>query len=413
MPVPPPHRPASIRAINASGGALAKLGWKLPSLDPERLERAAIRQAGFGDFGGTGYRAGLSRLVDSLENEAALTTLGRVSLRASIAGYLLNRLNLERHRQENPALTRAGIERPLFIVGLPRTGTTILFNLLAQDPRNRAPMTWEVNWPHPPPTEADFQSDPRIRDAEKLFGNYERIVPWLPAIHEFGARLPQECVPIFAHEFLSIQWHSTTNVPSYQAWFESQDLTPAYDFHKRFLQHLQSRYMKERWVLKSPAHLPAIDALLQTYPDACIIHTHRDPAAVMPSLASLYYATRSANSDALDPQRIGAQVMDVWSLAVQRAVDARRRHEDKPGQFFDAAFEQTQRDPISVVRRAYAHFGIEWSAEVEEPMRRFLADNPRGSRGVHRYLREDFGLSLDEIRSRFADYCKTFDIPLS
>jgi hypothetical protein len=413
MPVHPPHRPVFIRAINGAGAAFGRLGWKLPSLDPERLERAAIRQAGFDDFGGTGYRRGLLRLVDSLEKEAELTTLGRIGLHASIAGYLLNRLNIERHRQQHPELAQGAIERPLFVVGLPRTGTTILFNLLAQDPRNRAPLSWEVHWPQPPPTEASFRSDPRIRAAEKLFGNYERLVPWLPAIHEFGARLPQECVPIFAHEFLSIQWHSTTNVPSYQAWFESQDVTPAYDFHKRFLQHLQSRYMKERWVLKSPAHLPAIDALLQTYPDACIIHTHRDPAAVMPSLASLYHATRSANSDALDPRRIGAQVLDVWSLAVQRAVDARRRHADKPRQFFDAAFEQIQRDPIETVRRAYAHFGIEWTAQVEEPMRRFLAANPRGSRGVHRYLREDFGLSLDEIRSRFGDYCRAYDIPLS
>ena len=239
------------------------------------------------------------------------------------------------------------------------------------------------------------------------------MLPTLPAIHEFGAELPQECVPIRAHEFLSVQFQSTFNVPTYQAWLERQDLLPAYLFHKRFLQHLQSRYMKDRWVLKSPAHLGAIDEILQVYPDALLIHTHRDPAQVVPSLASLLYTFRSMNSDALDPMRIGRQVMDMWTLSLQRATEARRRHRDKPGQFFDAYFQDTLADPVDLLRRAYAHFEIPHSEEAGQTMARFLEANPRGSRGVHKYTREDFGLSLDEIRERFADYCTEFDVPLA
>lgn len=410
MPVPPLHRPLPLRAINGVGATLGRLGLKLPSLDPDKLEQAAIREAGFDDFGGTGFREGLHQTVAALEHEAALNTLGRIALHTNIKGCLVNRLQIERYRQQHPEIAERGIERPVFIVGLPRTGTTILFNLLAQDPANRVPMTWEVHWPSPPPTEANYYSDPRIAEAEKLFVNFERMIPWLPAIHEFGALLPQECVPILAHEFLSIQWHTLAEVPSYQAWFESQDMAPAYDFHKRFLQHLQSRYMKERWVLKSPVHLFGIDALLETYPNACIIHTHRDPAQVMPSLASLYYATRSPYSDALDSHRVGTDVMDVWGRALQRAVESRRRHEDRPKQFFDIPFEQTLADPVDTLRRAYEHFDMEWTEAGESRMRRFLADNPRGRRGQHRYSREDFGQSLEEIRDRFAGYCEAFDI---
>ena len=274
-------------------------------------------------------------------------------------------------------------------------------------------MSWEVEWPVPPPEPATYENDPRIRDAEKLLGNLDRVVPTLPAIHEFGARLPQECVPINAHEFLTVQFHITYHVPSYQSWFESQDQLPSYQFHKKFLQHLQCKYMKDRWVLKSPAHLSAIDEVLETYPDARIIHTHRDPANVMPSLASLHYALRGMTSDTIDPARIGRNVLDTWSLSLQRAVEARRRHRDKPDQFFDAYFEDTIIDPVDQLRRAYAHFGLEFTETTRARMGKFLEANPRGSRGVHRYTREDFGLHLGEIRERFAGYCEEFDVPLS
>ena len=388
-----------------------RLKW--PSLDEKNLIRTAIRRAGSDDFGGESFREGMSVLLDSLEREAALTTLGRLSCRETLLGYLENRLRLQQYRLAHPELEREVIERPVFIVGLPRTGTTILFNLISQDPRNRPPMSWEVHWPVPPPEPATYDSDPRIQDAVKLFGNLDRLLPTLPAMHEFGALLPQECVPIRAHEFLSVQFQSTFNVPSYQAWLEQQDVLPAYAFHKRFLQHLQSRHMKDRWVLKSPAHLAAIDEILETYPDALIIHTHRDPANVVPSLASLLYTFRSMNSDSLDPKRIGQQVMDMWTLALERATAARRRHRDKPAQFFDAYFEDTLADPVDVLRRAYEHFGLDFTDETRDQMATFLAENPRGSRGVHSYMREDFDLDLDEIRERFSEYCIEFDVPLS
>lgn len=399
--------------LNVAGSGLRRLGWRWPSLAEDDLLEAAVRRAGSADFGGEEFRPGLGVLLDSLEREAELTTLGRLSCRETLLRYLENRLRLADYRARHPEVASEVIERPIFIVGLPRTGTTILFNLLSQDPANRPPLSWEVEWPVPPPEPATYDRDPRIRDAEKLLSNLDRLIPTLPAIHEFGARLPQECVPINAHQLLSIQFHTTFHVPSYQAWLDRQSLLPSYQFHKRFLQHLQSGYMKERWVLKSPAHLPAIDEILRTYPDALIIHTHRDPARVMPSLASLCYAFRSMNSDALDPVRIGRNVIDVWSAYLQRAVDARRRHRDASGQFFDAYFEDTLADPIGLLRKAYAHFGLELRDEAKSQMQAFLAANPRGSRGAHRYELADFDLDLGEIRQRFADYCREFDVPFA
>ena len=413
MSLPPPYRPFGIRAINRVGGGLSRLGWTLPSLKQRDLLDAAVRAAGSDDFGGSGFLEGMAVLLDSVEREANLNTLGRISCRKTLLRYLENRLRLTEYRNQHPELASEEIERPVFIIGLPRTGTTILFNLLSQDPGHRPPLSWEVEWPVPPPEPATYENDPRIRDAEKLLGNLDRVVPTLPAIHEFGARLPQECVPINAHEFLTVQFHITYHVPSYQSWFESQDQLPSYRFHKKFLQHLQCKYMKDRWVLKSPAHLSAIDEVLETYPDARIIHTHRDPANVMPSLASLHYALRGMTSDTIDPARIGRNVLDTWSLSLQRAVEARRRHRDKPDQFFDAYFEDTIIDPVDQLRRAYAHFGLEFTETTRARMGKFLEANPRGSRGVHRYTREDFGLHLGEIRERFAGYCEEFDVPLS
>jgi hypothetical protein len=413
MSLPPPHRPFGIRLLNAAGGGIGRLGWRWPSLREGDLLEAAVRRAGSNDFGTEEFREGLGVLLDSLEREAELTALGRLSCRETLLRYLENRLRLADYRARHPEIVSEVITRPIFIVGLPRTGTTILFNLLSQDPANRPPLSWEVEWPVPPPAPATYDRDRRIRDAEKLFGNLDRLIPTLPAIHEFGARLPQECVPINAHELLSIQFHTTFHVPSYQAWLDRQSLLPSYQFHKRFLQHLQSGYMRDRWVLKSPAHLPAIDEILRTYPDALIIHTHRDPARVMPSLASLCYAFRSMNSDSADPVRIGRNVMEVWSAYLQRAVDARRRHRDASEQFFDAYFGDTLADPIALLDKAYAHFGLELQDEAKTRMQAFLAANPRGSRGTHRYELADFDLDLGEIRERFADYCGEFDVPLA
>jgi len=200
------------------------------------------------------------------------------------------------------------------------------------------------------------------------------------------------------------------DIPSYQAWLDAQSFLPAFEAHRRILQHLQHRLPTERWVLKTPGHLSVLDDLLTAYPDACIVHTHRAPMEVMASLASLYYTTRGMSSDAVDPLTTGPQIVELWSKHLERAIQAREQLSDKKGQFFDVQFRDTVEDPIAVVRRIYAHFDIPFTEEALQRMRAYIDDNPRGQRGAHRYTQEDFGLDNERDAQRFETYCEAFGV---
>ncbi|MFZ1863641.1 MAG: sulfotransferase [Polyangiales bacterium] len=410
MAAPPPHRPRLVRWLNRLGPVVAS---RWPSLDPDDIIRTAARRAKSDELGDHGFMERLPVLAEAVEREANLNWIGRLAVRESLVTGLESRFSVYRRRALEPELADVPIEKPLFIVGFPRTGTTILFNLLAQDPANRAPLGWEVQFPDPPPEPEAYSSDPRIERARKYFGQMDTMAPTLASIHEVGAELAQECMPIMAHTLLSPQPSIAYNIPGYQDWVDLQDAAPAYIYHRHFLEHLQSRYMKERWVLKSPVHLATLDALLREYPDARLIFTHRDPVKTIPSLASLVYTVRGIVSDSVDPRRIGPEQFEWWAKALDHAMQVRARHPDKADHFMDIHFEEVIADPIAALRRAYDHFQMPWSQEAEDRMRAFLAANPRDKHGAHRYALEDFGLELGAIRERFADYCKRFDVPLA
>ena len=389
------------------------LAPRWPSLDPDSIVRAAARKAKSDQFGDKGFLEALPILVDAVEREADLSWIGRVACRQSLTMALESRFALYRHRVNHPEIVDVPIEKPLFIVGFPRTGTTILFNLLAQDPANRAPLGWEIQFPNPPPETATYATDPRIERARKYFGQMDTMAPSLASMHEVGADLPQECMPILAHSMLSPQANVAFNIPSYQDWVDEQDAGPAYAYHRHFLQHLQSRHMKDRWVLKSPVHLATLDALLDEYPDARLIFTHRDPAKTIPSLASLVYTVRGIVTDSVDPKKVGPEQLDWWAKSLDHAMEVREKHADKADQFMDIQFEEVIADPVAALARAYEHFDIPWSDEVGARMRGFLVDNPRGKHGSHRYELGDFAIELGQIRERFANYCRAYDIPLA
>ena len=398
-----------MRVLNRVGPALAP---RWPSLDPDRIVRAAARAAKSDQFGDESFRDALPLLLDAIDREAELTWLGRLMCRQSLLGFLQNRFSVYRHRAAHSELAGVPIERPVFIVGYPRTGTTILFNLLAQDPANRAPLAWEVQFPDPPPESDTFATDARIDKARTYFGHMDTMAPSLASIHEIGADLPQECMPFLAQSMLGPQFSVNFNVPSYQAWVDEQSHAPAYTYHRHFLEHLQSKHMKDRWVLKSPVHLRTLDALLTEYPDARIIFTHRDPAKIVPSLASLIYVVRGLASDSVDPIALGPQQTEWWADSLDEAIAARAKHSDKADQFMDVQFEEVVADPVAVLGRAYERFDIPWSADVEGRMRSFSDRHPRGKHGSHRYSIEDFGMTLGQIRERFDDYCRTYGVNL-
>jgi hypothetical protein len=405
-----PQRPLGLRAFDWVGRALRAAGLPFARLEESALLARAARRTRLDDFGEDGFREPLRRLLASLDSEAALTPFGRVIARRDLGRLLENRLRMHDTFKRHPEMGEAEIRRPLFVVGLPRTGTSILHELLAQDPASRVPMTWEVMDPWPPPERASFESDPRIEQTDRHFRGIDRVLPGFQAMHPMGARLPQECVAITAHEFASLIFHTQYRVPGYQRWLDQADLRPVYASHRRWLQYLQWRCPAERWVLKSPGHLWALDALLAIYPDARIVQTHRDPLQVVASLVSLITKLRGLGSDAADPVEIGADWATRLAEGLALASRARERHGGGDRQFLDIRFQDLIGREIEQVRRIYAHFEMELSREAEQRMRRFLAENPRDKHGTHRYSLDFAGLDDGRLRPRFAEYQRRFQV---
>jgi hypothetical protein len=403
--------PLGVRMLNRAGAALRAAGVPLVRLDPEALLSAARRRTGLSDFGKPLFREGLERLVASWEREAQLTLLGRVIARRDALRLLENRLRITDELRRHPEIERGRIERPIFVIGLPRTGTSILHELLAQDPASRVPMTWEVMHPWPPPERASFETDPRIAQVEKHFSGVDRILPDFKRMHPMGARLPQECVALMAHDFATLIHHTTHRVPGYQAWLESIDHRPVYASHRRQLQYLQWRCPAERWVLKSPGHLWTLDALLAVYPDARLVFTHRDPLRVVASLASLVATLRGLASDRIDPHEIGAD----WTARLAAGLESALRVRERAGlgdeRVVDVAFHELVGNEIGTLRRIYERFGLALAPEAEARMRRFLAENPKDKHGAHRYELAFAGLDAARERRRYAGYQERFGIP--
>jgi hypothetical protein len=398
-----------LRVLNRIGEGLERVGIELVSLDEQRLLDAACRDTGIASFGDEGFREPLRLLLRSLQNEGRLTLLGRIAARADIAGLLATRLRLEADRKRYPGIADEVIRRPLFVVGLPRTGSTLLHHVLAQDPVGRVARAWEVMEPSPPPERARYDTDPRIGRAARRLAWFDRIAPDFKRIHPLGAELPLECIAIMSASFASPRFHTTYHVPSYQTWLASADLHPAYDFHRRFLQHLQWRAPAGHWVLKAPSHVFGFGPLFATYPDAIVVQTHRDPLTVLASVASLTLVLQGAFTDDLDPAEIGAEVTQRWSSGLERAMHARReaRVDER---FVDVRYQDLLRNPMAIVRRIYDRFGMTLSAEAEGRMRRFLARHPKDKHGAHRYTLSVFGLDARELGPRFKSYRERFEL---
>lgn len=401
----------ALRAMIRRGGQLLEgPGRRLLPLNEARLMAAARRRARCSDFGAPDVHEPLSRLLDSLEGEAQLNLMGRIAAREDLTRMLVNRLTLERDRQQHPDIAAEQIRRPLFIAGLPRSGSTLLHTLLAHDPANRVPLNWETLHPSPPPERATYETDRRSVLAAREIRWFHRLQPEFQKIHPVGARLPEECVVILSHTFLSFQFSSTYFVPSYQSWFDQQDLRPTYDFHRRFLQHLQWRCAGERWVLKAPPHFPALDALFAVYPDAGVILTHRDPLEVVASVASLHAVLRSTFSDAVAATAVGPEVSAMLANDIARGMQALDRGCAPPGRLFNIRYAELLGDPLATVRRIYTHFDLPLHPEVEARMRQCLVENPQDKNGRHEYSLEQFGLDADTERKRYRAYCERFGL---
>lgn len=383
-------------------------GRRFVSLDLHGLLRAAQRRTKLEDFGGLAFHEPLRRLIESIERESHLNFVGRLAAREDLIRLLINRLKLQRDRTLHPEIARERIRRPLVITGLPRTGSTLLHGLLAQDPAHRVARTWETMYPSPPPQRATYDNDVRTDLASRQLAWFHRLSPEFQKIHPVGARLPEECVIMLSHSLLSFQFSTSYYVPSYQTWLDQQDLTDAYRCHYGFLQQLQWRCPGERWVLKAPSHLPGLAALATVYPDACVVMTHREPMEVVASVASLHAVLRRTFSDAVDPYSVGPEVSGLLAGDIERGMRARDSGCLPAGQFIDVHYEELVGDPLAAVAKIYAGFDLPLSGDTVNRMQRYLARNSQKRYGTHEYSLKEFGLDDAIELRRYEQYRQRF-----
>lgn len=383
------------------------------TLDVGALCEAAQRNTGLTDWGGDrSFLTGLGKLVESVE-EMGCADLLRGSVAAQAVSLLETRLRLEEDARLNPQILLGPIERPLIVTGLPRTGTTWLFELLALDPVVRAPLDWEVQSPWPAPESATWKIDPRIAAAQAGYEAMLAAAPELATMHHFDARGPQECNAITQYHFASSNFWASYAVPKYIDWLTAERPEGVFNTHRRILQQLQWKGPRGRWTLKSPPHLLMIHDLLEAYPDACIIHTHREPAKMVASLANMVRALRQVRfpdvPELTEPKAVARSVLHHFGTALERATEA-RTDPAIDRRFVDVAYRDTVANPIGTVRRIYDAFGLPWTAEYEKRLHDHIGAQHATGHGKHRYDPEEFGIrelalqeQLPHYRARFGD----------
>jgi len=397
-----------LRALNAVGARLAAHGWERPALTATSVMAGAAKAAGSDDFGSDSFREPLERFLASCRDEAALTTFGRILITKMLQSALANRIELHRWSGEHPAAAAEEIAGPWVIVGLPRTGTSLLSNLLGLDPMNRTLLQWEAAHLIPPATLEQATSDPRIATTTKELAGLFKLNPPLRAMHPFGATLAQECVTLFMYDVRTLALETQAHVPAYARWLEQADMGPAYAQHRSALRALQSAQPTGRWVLKTPNHLWDLDALLAAYPDARIVWTHRDPGPVVTSLASLANAGQRPLTARSDPRPAAEEWKRKCAFAINSATAFDERSE--PDWCHHLHYEDLLADPVGAVRGLYAAFDEEVSDLHARRMRAFLDQRPQDAFGRHVYDPADFGWSYAALAEEFAGYTERYGI---
>jgi hypothetical protein len=375
-------------------------------LDEETLVRAAVKETGLTDFGSSYYREGLLRLLESLEEDAALHFTGRVANREVIVGSLINRLLLTEACKRTPAVFRRPLKPPIIVLGLPRSGTTFLHRLLAMDPVHRAVPWWELARPVPD-AHIDEQSDRRRQILQRKLHRSQKAMPDYDRKHYTRVDTPEDCIYLLANTFLSPLFWAFAPVYGYLEWYKDQDRLQAYYEYRLLLQVLQAVDPTRRLALKSSTHTGAVETLLQTIPGALLIQTHRNPAEATVSLASLFYSAHNRMTERLDVRRMTEAILSFHEHQIARNLATRDTH---PGVLFDVYYDRLVADPVGTIRDIYDHYDLAWSEEFAERLNYYVQQNPRGKHGAHRYAPEDFGQTGEAISERFAAYIERFEL---
>ncbi|MDE2319163.1 MAG: sulfotransferase [Rhodospirillales bacterium] len=347
---------------------------------------------------------GLEQLLTSIHAESELSLFGRVSLKWDFIRLLRNAQFIEDAHAANPALTAAPIKAPLIILGLPRSGTSFLHTLMAEDPDNQVPRNWQMIYPAPRPAGFNPNGDKRVIRVDKQLDLFNGLAPGFRDLHPIYADSPQECSEITAHVFQSLRFDSTHRVPSYFEWLERRGHDDAFVFHKKFLQFLQNG-QPARWVLKCPDHTFTLDAILRVYPDARFVILHRDPLAVLGSVAHLTQVLRRPFLRGIDAGEIGAQVAARWTQGANLLLEFDQRADVPASRKLHMQYEEFTADPLAAMARIYGHFGEELTQAASMAMNRVIKAKPRGGYGRHApYRLEAFKLSGPALQHAFRPY---------
>lgn len=408
----PGRRPLALRTLDALLRAKERLGLPGPPLSAARVLRGAASGPSEAPAGAQDdVSTPLALLAHGFEHEAALSPVGRILADGLLRRTMAMRLAVQDAWRRDPDVARVEIEKPVFVVGLPRTGTSLLFNLLAQDPQARPLLGWEAYDPLPPPRQGAGRDAARIRRWRRVVRGVERVAPGYQAVHPLTADGPEEDIPLLLRSLVTWAWPLFAHLPSYEAWLWSQPvdtLEPTYRLHEMQLQLLQRQRAGGSWLLKSPAHMNALPALLRVYPDAFVVCTHRALTEVLPSACSLFAVSRSIFSDRVDPHALGRTALAEVGRTVSRATAVRAAL--PAGRVLDVRYEDLVRDPQTVLSRVLAHLGRSPSAAMEAGVAHHLERTRPDARPVHRYTLEQFGLRPEAVADFASAYHRQFDL---
>jgi len=399
----------AIRLADATADATGLLRRPLAF---DELVAAARSSTGLEDFGDAAFAAPMRRFLDACASEADLGLIGRLATRWDAVRFLTNLLRLRAAEVRSPDILDEDVAHPIFITGVPRSGTTFLHRMMLADPANRAPLVYETIHPYP---QTGARRDRRVARVARQLRTFELLAPEFRSLHPLQATSPQECSEITAHVFRSLRFDTTYHVPSYRTWMDTdpQSHLPAYVFHKRFLQHLQHQSgpaaSRPRWVLKCPDHLFALNAIRAVYPDARIVFVHRDPVKVLLSVTRLTEVLRRPFTRRLDLTQIGRQESRRWLEGTRRMIavgdDAGVAEPVCHVHYLDLVS-----DPVATVEQVYAHFELPLPRTVTTLMQRYVEAQPNGGYGAHDYRFEDHGLDADAERAKFRPYMLRFGV---
>ena len=368
----------------------------------EDLHASATKVTGLADFGEDDYTEGLAVLLEAYEREAELTPFGKKIKRAFLRGALMARLLSEAGWKQNPAYADVPVERPIFVTGLPRTGTTALHRLLTADPAHQGPELWLTEFPQPRPPRETWESNPVFARIQAGYEQHHQEHPEFMGLHYSSAEQVEECWQLLRQSMRSISFECLAHVPSYSDWLRGQDWTTAYRRHRDVLRLIGLNDGDRRWVLKNPSHLFALDELLTVYPDALVVQTHRAPRTAIASVCSLNENAAADWSTAFKGEVVGRSQLALWSRGLSDFRSARARHD--ASQFYDVQYEDFVGDPIGTVEGLYRHFGLHLSEDARARMVALHAESRSGARApAHRYQLSDFGLTEADVDAAFPD----------